>query len=187
MPRRAVWWTAWACGSPPGSSSRGISGKDAGGFFEEGEEIKTLESRVTSAVFLILSGLIMAESVRLKQDSIHDPGPGFVPFFLGLALAILSVLSLLFPVSPKGAAFWNDWQKGKSIFYIFAGLIVYLLFFRIVGFYLDTFLLMIYLLKLSGEKGYRRPLLISLLTVGVTYILFYKLLFIPFPQGRWGI
>jgi hypothetical protein len=46
---------------------------------------------------------------------------------------------------------------------------------------------MAYLMKMSGENGYKRPLLISLLTVGVTYLLFHKLLFIPFPQGLLGI
>jgi len=135
-------------------------------------------------VFLIFSCLIMVESVRLKLDDVHNPGPGFMPFFLGLSLAVLSILFLSFPdPRRKGAAFWNDWQRGKSTFYIFAGLTVYLLLFKILGFYIDTFLLMVFLQKFSGEKGYRRPLLISLLTTGVTYVLFYKLLFIPFPQG----
>jgi hypothetical protein len=66
-------------------------------------------------------------------------------------------------------------------------LIAYLLLFKVLGFYVDTFLLMVYLIKISGEKGYKRPLLVSLLTMAVTYLLFYKLLFIPFPQGLLGI
>ena len=62
----------------------------------------------------------MIESVSLKLDDIHDPGPGFVPFFLGLALAILSIHLLLLSPTPakKGAAFWNDWQRGRSTFYV---------------------------------------------------------------------
>ena len=85
------------------------------------------------------------------------------------------------------AAFWNDWQKGRDIIFIFIGLVIYLLLARILGFYIDTFLLMAFLLKMFGEKGIKRPLLISLLTVGVTYLFFQKLLFIPFPQGLLGI
>ena len=130
----------------------------------------------------------MIESVRLKLDDIRDPGPGFVPFFLGLTLAILSIIAFIFPdAQKKMAAFWNDWQKGWGIISIFAGLVVYLLLVRILGFYIDTFLLMAFLLKTFGEKGIKRPLLVSLLTVGVTYLFFQKLLFIPFPQGLLGI
>ena len=150
--------------------------------------IKNLEDRIVSTVFLVFSCLIMIESVRLKLDEIREPGPGFFPFFLGLTLAILSIIAFIFPEQQKKmAAFWNDWQKGWGIVSIFAGLIVYLLLVRTLGFYIDTFLLMTFLLKMSGEKGYKRPLLIALLTVGVTYLLFHKLLFIPFPQGLLGI
>ncbi len=143
---------------------------------------------MASAVFLILSCLVMIESVNLKLGDIHEPGPGFMPFFLGLSLAVLSILSFFFPdLRQKGAAFWNDWQRGKNTFCVFAGLIVYLIFFKILGFYIDTFLLMFFLQKVSGEKGYTRPVFVSLLTMGITYLLFYKLLFIPFTQGLFGI
>ena len=111
-----------------------------------------------------------------------------MPFLLGLSLAVLSILSLFFPdLRQKGVAFWNDWQRGKSTFYVFAGLIGYLVLFKIFGFYIDTFLLMFFLQKVSGEKGYKRPVFVSLSTMGITYLLFYKLLFITFTQGLFGI
>ena len=154
----------------------------------EEDTIKHLEDRIVSTVFLIFSCLITIESVRLRLDDIRDPGPGFVPFFLGLTLAVLSIIALIFPDNQKKmAAFWNDWQKGRVIIVIFVGLVVYLSLVRVLGFYIDTFLLMTFLLKTFGEKGIKRPLIIALLTVGVTYLLFHKLLFIPFPQGLLGI
>ena len=150
--------------------------------------IKNLEDRIVSTLFLVFSCLIMIESVKLRLDDVRDPGPGFVPFFLGLTLAVLSIIAFIFPdTQKKMAAFWNDWRKGRDIIFIFAGLVVYLLLVRTLGFYIDTFLLMTFLLKAFGEKGIKRPLLISLLTVGVTYLLFHKLLFIPFPQGLLGL
>ena len=149
---------------------------------------KNLEDRVVSTVFLIFSCLIMIESVKLRLDDVRDPGPGFVPFFLGLTLAVLSIIAFIFPDKQKKmAAFWNDWRKGRVIIVIFAGLVAYLSLIRVLGFYIDTFLLMTFLLKTFGEKGYKRPLIVALLTVGVTYLLFHKLLFIPFPQGFLGI
>jgi putative tricarboxylic transport membrane protein len=128
--------------------------------------------------------LIMMESLRLKLDDIHNPGPGFMPFFLGLFLAILSLLSILSPdLRPKASAFWSDWKKGRNIFYIIAGLVIYTLLLKRLGFYLDTFWLMIFLFRFSGEKSYKRILVLSLATVCVIYIIFHRLLYIPFPQG----
>ena len=149
---------------------------------------KTLEDRIVGTIFVVFSGLIMIESVRLRLDDIHEPGPGFFPFFLGLTLAVLSILSLFFPdLRKKEALFWKDWQRGKSTFYVFIGLVAYLLLFRILGFYIDTLLLMFFLQKVSGAQGYKQPLFVSLLTMGITYLLFYKLLFIPFTRGVLGI
>ncbi|MHB8770329.1 MAG: tripartite tricarboxylate transporter TctB family protein [Syntrophales bacterium] len=154
----------------------------------EEETIKHLNDRIVSTVFLVLSCLVMIESVRLKLDDVREPGPGFVPFVFGLTLAVLSVIAFIFPdTQKKAAAFWNDWQKGRGIIAIFGGLIVYLLLVRVLGFYIDTFLLMAFLLKMSGEQGIKRPLLVALITVGITYLLFHRLLFIPFPAGFLGI
>lgn len=126
----------------------------------------------------------MGESLRLKIDDIHNPGPGFMPFFLGLFLAMLSALSIFFPDRrPKAPGFWNDWEKGQNIFYIFAGLVGYLLLLKKLGFFLDTFLLMAFLFRHSGEKSYKRILMLSFATVIVIYIIFQRLLFIPFPPG----
>ncbi len=124
------------------------------------------------------------ESWRLKLDDIHNPGPGFMPFFLGLFLSILSALSIFFPDRrPKATAFWSDWEKGQNIFYIFSGLVVYVLLLKKLGFYVDTFLLMAFLFRYSGERSYKRILMLSLATVIAIYIIFHRLLFIPFPQG----
>jgi len=130
----------------------------------------------------------MTESLRLKLNTVHNPGPGFMPFFLGLALALLALCAIFFPESSeKRTSFWKEWQRSKSTFYIFAGLIVYLLLLKTLGFYIDTFVLMFLLMKFSGEKGYTRALSVSLFTVLVTYALFYKILYIPFPKGLLGI
>ena len=163
-------------------------GRLSGQHRDEEDAIKNRDDRIVSVVSLVFSCLVMVESVRLKLDDIREPGPGFVPFFLGLALAVLSIIAFIFPdLQKKAAAFWNDWRRGRGIIAIFAGLVVYLSLAKILGFYMGTFLLMTFLLKMSGERGYKRPLIIALLTVGVTYLLFHKLLFIPFPTGFLGI
>ncbi len=130
----------------------------------------------------------MVESVRLKLNTVHNPGPGFMPFYLGFSLAVLSVLAFFFPESRKETlALWKGWKSGASTFYIFAALMIYVSLLKILGFYLDTFLIIFFLLKVSGEPGYKNPFFISLFTMAITYALFYKLLYIPFTRGIFGI
>jgi putative tricarboxylic transport membrane protein len=124
--------------------------------------------------------------LRLSLDDIHNPGPGFMPFALGIALLLLSFLVFLVPgEKPKEAGLNREALRRNLL--ILAGLVIYMLLFKPLGFYLTTFLLLVYLMKLSGEKGLKRSVVISFVTVFLIYIVFYRLLVIPFPQGILGI
>lgn len=150
--------------------------------------MKARQDRIASILFFILAVLIMVESVKLSLGDIHNPGPGFVTFCLGVSMAILSALSFLMPDRQvMEAAFWNNWQREKITLYIFIGMTIYLLLIRILGFYIDTFLLVIYFMRLLGEKRYKRIISFSVTALSLVYIVFGKLLIIPFPRGVLGM
>jgi hypothetical protein len=139
---------------------------------------------VISAFFFLLGIFVMMESRNLSLGDGHAPGPGFVPFFLGVSMAGLSLLSFIAPdTGIPGDAFWNDWRKGRNILLVFASLVLYLGFLKLLGFYVATFFLLVGLMKLSGEEGYKRCVVCSLFTIVVIYWVFYKLFIIPFPPG----
>ena len=116
------------------------------------------------------------------------PGENHELLFLGLSMAGLSLICFFSPdLQLPGDAFWNSWAQGNSIVLIFVALTVYLILFNPLGFCLDTFLLMIFLTKAAGAKGFKSSLLLSLVTMVVIYIVFYKMLIIPFPAGILGI
>ena len=141
----------------------------------------------TLVLFIVLGGAVMAQSARLSLGNLHNPGPGFVPFFLGMAMVLLSVLSYL-EISPIAAGEkMNDGREKKPILLIFGGLILYLALMDLLGFYVSTFLLLMYLMRTCGEKQYWRSLWISGVTVVVVYLVFFKLFIIPFPEGLLGI
>ena len=60
------------------------------------------------------------ESVRLKLNTIHNPGPGFMPFFLGLSLAILAVLAFFLPgIAQEGGGFLEGLEeRGEHVLYL---------------------------------------------------------------------
>ena len=105
-----------------------------------------------------------------------------MPFVLGIALLLLSLLVIVLPGKrPKEAAWEGNALKRNLL--ILAGLLVYMLLFKPLGFYLTTFFLLVYLMKLSGEKSLKRSVAISGVTIVLIYVVFYRLLIIPFPQG----
>ena len=105
-----------------------------------------------------------------------------MPFALGIALLFLSLLVVLMPGKKPQEAVW-DRNALKRNLLILAGLLIYMILFKPLGFYLSTFLLLAYLMKLSGDKRLKRSLAISFITVVLIYIVFYRLLVIPFPSG----
>jgi len=105
-----------------------------------------------------------------------------MPFVLGIALLLLSLLVILLPGNKPKEAIWERSVLKRNLL-VLAGLLVYMLLFKSLGFYLTTFLLLVYLMKLSGEKGLKRSVAVSFVTVVLIYIVFYRLLVIPFPSG----
>ncbi len=105
-----------------------------------------------------------------------------MPFALGIFLFLLALLVFLVPGEKPKAAGWNRDALKRNLL-ILAGLLIYMLLFKPLGFYIATFMLLVYLMKLSGEKGLKRCVVISFVTVFLIYIVFYRLLVIPFPQG----
>ena len=61
--------------------------------------------------------------------------------------------------------------------------VIYLGLLRLVGFWIDTFLLMPVLYLLSGGKSLIRSILFSIITIIVSYIIFTVLLRVEFPHG----
>ena len=105
-----------------------------------------------------------------------------MPFVLGITLLLLSLLVVLMPGKKPRETVWHRNALKRNLL-ILVSMPIYMLLFKPLGFYLATFLLLVYLMKLSGEKGLKKSVAISFVTVFLIYIVFYRLLVIPFPQG----
>jgi putative tricarboxylic transport membrane protein len=143
--------------------------------------------RLVLILFIVLGGGIMAQSVNLSLGNFHNPGPGFMPFILGFSMILLSLLSYVESRPEADRQKMNLWEEEKPILIIFGGLVLYLFLMNVLGFYVPTFLLLMYLMRSCGEKKHWRSLWISVVTVIIVYVVFYKLFIIPFPEGVWGI
>lgn len=124
------------------------------------------------------------EAVRLGFGTMNVPGPGFLPFWLALLLAVTAGIYLvsLFGEDPAPVAFWPDRTWLRPVLSV-AIMLLYATLLDRLGFALATLLLFVlWLLVIERE----RPLLIGLVSVAGTlaaYTIFTVLLKVPLPTG----
>ena len=110
------------------------------------------------------------------------------PLALAVALSLLS-LGLIFKSLLGGAAEPSESRlpSGKvlrTIAFIFAALIAYVVLFQKLGYLASTILFMIVVLKfMDRTRSFWNILILSVLVSGVCYVLFIYLFSIPIPAG----
>jgi putative tricarboxylic transport membrane protein len=146
--------------------------------------------RVGSIFWLMMGIYIAIHSYRLGLGHLHQPGPGFIFFLTALLLIILSAIELArtFIGKPKTykekkeVPIWIGlrWQK---ILLVLGGASAYVYFFNVAGFFLSTFLLMVFLFKGVEPTKWWIAIVSSLITTVLSYGIFKVWLEVPFPAG----
>jgi putative tricarboxylic transport membrane protein len=108
------------------------------------------------------------------------PKAGFVPMIAGLGALILAIVNLFSTWFDRGL---HDvpLSNAKQVAYLVLGLVGVLILLQIVGFAIATFVGMIYLLKVSGTRGWKVPLAVSACLSGGLFFVFGHLLKVPLP------
>jgi len=148
------------------------------------------ESVVYIAVFFI--GLVFSiESLRLGLGSARHPGSGFLPFFIGVALSIIALYSLLKNFLTAKGERGRDMEKffggfAVNVGKIVAALTLYVLMLLWFGYILSTIILFIMLFRVGGFRRWAFILLYSFLTTSISYLVFSSWLKLRFPKGFLG-
>jgi len=144
---------------------------------------------ICSGVLTGVSLVYVIEARKLPMSDGLSPGPGFIPLWIGLAMALLSFLLLLSSLK-KGAkgrdkpVFPRKGQGLKDIGYITLSLFAYLGCIHFFGFRVSTFLFLAFLFKSVGKYGYGFSCGLSLLSTAALYGIFEFWLEMPFPEAR---
>jgi putative tricarboxylic transport membrane protein len=149
--------------------------------------------RLDGLVWLVLGIGLCIGSVRLKLGDFRTPGPGFMPFLSGVLLGIFGLI-LSFPTTfarlgegeeaknEESSVVWN-WKKLVNPFLALLILFVYILLLEPLGFIFTTFICMLFLFKLSEPKKWLTPLILSVSTSILSYLVFSVWLRCQFPRG----
>lgn len=144
-----------------------------------------------SGIFWLACGILILLTARpYSFGSFREPGGGLYPALLGVLLVILggAVVIQSIKKSRAGAPSWN-WKEGgivRCLLTLF-GVLAAAFLFEYVGFFLATFLFVLFMGKAVLALRWLTSLAMSLLFTGGGYFFFGTCLKIQFPQGWLGL
>ena len=147
--------------------------------------------QITGIIVLIFSGFVIEESWRMPQQSAtFGPGVGFLPFWLGILMATLSILLIVTAwrrtTDSTKKTILPRRQALIAIVLVLTGLAVYILLLELLGFLVDTMLFTAFLLSVVMREKWKMTLLIALITSVGLYVIFRVLLEVNLPKNMFG-
>ena len=148
-----------------------------------------VSEKIGSILFIFFGAFIIFESRKYSMGRLDNPGPGFLPFLLGIAILFMSILLLirvLKRAKTEGQA--TSWPKRGGLMkvsLIFLILLLFTIFFEVTGYLINIFVLFLILLKPVGKQKWHWSLLISIGATFFSYLLFDRWLMLPLPRGIW--
>jgi putative tricarboxylic transport membrane protein len=142
----------------------------------------------TSSLFWLVLGIgIIIGSLKYGFGTFIAPGAGFITFFAGAILSLLSLVlfisSFKAPKIQKGLrVLWEGLEVGK-VLYVLILLMVYTLVLKHLGFLISTFFLLSLLFRIKATYPLLKIIIMSLsISVGA-YLLFDFWLQVQLPKG----
>jgi len=137
--------------------------------------------RIALFAWVGFSLLFIWASLQLTVGTPAHPGPGFMPFLIGLFMAVVSFITLVKEYGTKNDPQLFSRRYLPKHLLLFAMLITYCLIINHLGFFISTFILMFFLFKGIEPQKWSTALLATLLTVGASYYIFVIWLGCQFP------
>ncbi len=145
--------------------------------------------KVTSLLLILFAVFIGFESRKYPLGTIDNPGPGFLPLLLGVAMAVMAI-ALTVRVWKNGTTkihrpFWPEKGGLSKVSLTFVVILLFTALLEITGYMMNIFFLFLILLRPIGRQKWIWSISISLGATLVSYLLFDKWLMIPLPRGIW--
>ncbi|MFX0202202.1 MAG: tripartite tricarboxylate transporter TctB family protein [Candidatus Hodarchaeota archaeon] len=148
---------------------------------------------IPGMIWMGLGIAVAVISYKLKLGTMDTPGPGLMPFLLGIILSICSlpilIRSFLVIKRNENLSGENIWAgvEFKRLILVLASVLGYIMLLEKIGFELTAFLLLLILFKITDSQKWRWALISSFITILLTFFLFVVFLKVELPSGLWRI
>lgn len=140
---------------------------------------------ISALFWLAIAIFISLEAfTNLKLGTLHQPGPGFFPFWGGVVLALLSLVQILKSLK-NGDTLSLSGLKWSKLLFVTLATLAYLLLLETLGFVTLTFLFL-FLLFLMEYRGWVFSAVCALGGAFSFYALFQLWLKTQLPRGPFG-
>jgi Tripartite tricarboxylate transporter TctB family len=142
-----------------------------------------------SSVFWLAIGLAIAFYSRTYDlGTLSTPGPGFLPFISGAAIALLALVVFIQQIPKRKDTLKSLWahKRWAAVLVVMASLVVYALLLSFLGFILDTFFLTAFLLRVMEPVSWKKVLAGATGATLGSYAVFHLWLEAQLPTGFLG-
>jgi hypothetical protein len=143
--------------------------------------------QISSAILFSIGVLIMIFSIPYEIGEIHAPSTGFLPFYTGGVICLLSILVFLEGTAKKreGTKWQNPFKKLRwdKVLVVMAGLAAFALILNHLGFILSSALLVGFLLRCIQPQKWSVVFAGAVFISLITYLVFQTWLGAQLPAG----
>jgi putative tricarboxylic transport membrane protein len=146
--------------------------------------------QITGVVVFIFSLAVIEGGRRMPPSGTFGPGAGFLPFWLGVAMAILSIILLVNATrEPVQASDRSPFPRGRPVLAILetiGGLAAFILLLETLGFLVAIALLTAFLLHCVERVRWFTTATVAVANAIGMYIVFRMLLGVSLPKNIFG-
>jgi putative tricarboxylic transport membrane protein len=146
-----------------------------------------LRDGLSGLFWLIIALFVCVEALTINIGNMHSPGPGFLPFWSGVALGMFSIGLLIKSVlqskmQERISTLWKG-MKWHNVILVLASLIAYTILLPRLGYLITTSGLLAFLFCITKSQKLWIQVVIAIIIALVSYLVFYVWLGVPLPKG----
>ena len=142
--------------------------------------------RVTAALLLAFAVAFSVGALKQYQWwGSGGPGPAFMPFWLGLVMALLALILLVRSLKEQdpGAAWLPRGEGLRDMLVVLAATVAFVALLNVTGMIIGTALYLAFLVRYLGRHRWWVTLAIALAAAGFNWLVFVHWLRVPMPEG----
>ena len=142
--------------------------------------------RVTAALLLAFAVAFSVGAIKNYQWwGAGGPGPAFLPFWLGLVMAVLALMMLVRSLKQqhRGEAWFPRGEGLRDLLVVLAATVAYVALLNVTGMIIGTAVYLAFLVRYLGKHRWWVTFAVALGAAGFNWLVFVHWLRVPMPEG----